>query len=83
MSSEVKEALVEHQWPGNIRELENVIERAVNITRSNILSIEDLPSNFYSQSSTATINKINRELTLIEQNEKSTIIEGLINVMET
>ncbi|NLP30381.1 MAG: sigma 54-interacting transcriptional regulator [Clostridiales bacterium] len=78
ISSEVKEALVEHQWPGNIRELENVIERAVNITRSNILSIEDLPSNFYSQSSTATINKINRELTLIEQNEKSTIIEGLI-----
>jgi transcriptional regulator with GAF, ATPase, and Fis domain len=30
-------------WPGNIRQLENVIERAVVITSSNSLLIEDLP----------------------------------------
>ena len=30
-------------WPGNIRQLENVIERAVVITSSNSLLIDDLP----------------------------------------
>ncbi|NLY71425.1 MAG: sigma 54-interacting transcriptional regulator [Clostridiales bacterium] len=78
MSSEVKEALVEHQWPGNIRELENVIERAVNITRSNIITMEDLPPNFHTNSTTTANNQRDRKLSLIEQNEKSTIIEGLI-----
>ncbi len=32
-----------YSWPGNIRELRNVIERAVALTRSNQLSVEDLP----------------------------------------
>lgn len=30
-------------WPGNIRQLENVIERAVVITSSNSLMVDDLP----------------------------------------
>jgi len=36
-------ALVEYGYPGNIRELENIIERAVTLTRSKELMIRDLP----------------------------------------
>ncbi|MEY3459079.1 MAG: Transcriptional regulatory protein ZraR, partial [Planctomycetota bacterium] len=37
------EALELHSWPGNIRELENVIERAVVLAESEIVSLHDLP----------------------------------------
>src|SRR5262249_36324783 len=37
------EALKEYPWPGNIRELRNVIERAMIVSRESVLQIE-LPS---------------------------------------
>jgi DNA-binding NtrC family response regulator len=37
------EALQEYDWPGNIRELENMIERLVVLTRDETLSVEHLP----------------------------------------
>lgn len=37
------EALNKYSWPGNIRELENAIEFAVNMETGNILSISSLP----------------------------------------
>jgi formate hydrogenlyase transcriptional activator len=37
--SETMEALVRYHWPGNIRELQNVIERAVIISRSPVLNV--------------------------------------------
>lgn len=37
------ETLIEYNWPGNIRELQNVIERAINISESNLISYADLP----------------------------------------
>lgn len=37
------DALKAHQWPGNIRELENVIEHAFVLENTNQLSLESLP----------------------------------------
>lgn len=37
------EKLLTYSWPGNIRELRNVIERAVTLTRHNTLTVQDLP----------------------------------------
>jgi formate hydrogenlyase transcriptional activator len=37
--SETMEALVRYHWPGNIRELQNVIERAVIISKGTMLSV--------------------------------------------
>ena len=36
-------ALKKHVWHGNIRELENVVERAVYVTRSSLIDLESLP----------------------------------------
>ncbi len=41
---EVLERLVEYDFPGNVRELSNVIERAVALTRRPLIGIADLPA---------------------------------------
>lgn len=42
ISLHVKKALMEYDWPGNIRELENTIERAVVLSKGNEIEKEDL-----------------------------------------
>ena len=44
MANEVKTKLIEYDWPGNIRELENVIEHSVAVSVGNRITITDLPS---------------------------------------
>ena len=46
LSREAKDALIKHQYPGNVRELENAIEAAVVLTRNEAIGIEDLPLAF-------------------------------------
>jgi two-component system response regulator AtoC len=41
---EAIDRLVSHHWPGNIRELENVIERTILFCESNMIRIIDLPA---------------------------------------
>ncbi|MCK4401188.1 sigma-54-dependent Fis family transcriptional regulator [bacterium] len=43
MLPEVVQILMKYNWPGNIRELENVIERAVILEDGDIIAIESLP----------------------------------------
>jgi two-component system response regulator HydG len=47
-SSKAALRLVRHDWPGNIRELESVIERAVLFCRGSVLSHGCLPEDFQS-----------------------------------
>ncbi|MEW5784371.1 MAG: sigma 54-interacting transcriptional regulator [Bacillota bacterium] len=42
-SSKVLEILVEYHWPGNIRELENVVERMVVTSDQPIIDVDTLP----------------------------------------
>lgn len=43
ISSEAMKAIIDYNWPGNIRELQNIIEQAVVICKENEIGIEDLP----------------------------------------
>jgi len=42
-SLEVLDCFRDYSWPGNIRELRNVIERAVALSRSEVIELTDLP----------------------------------------
>lgn len=43
VSREAWDLLIRYDYPGNVRELENIIERAVVICRGSLLTLEDLP----------------------------------------
>ena len=42
LSSEAQQTLLAHSWSGNIRELQNCIEKAVILSDGNILEVQDL-----------------------------------------
>ena len=42
-SEEAMYAFMNYDWPGNIRELQNMIERAVALSKSEIINVDELP----------------------------------------
>lgn len=44
----VSELFYNSDWPGNIRQLENVIEYCVNMSENEVITMSDLPSDFLS-----------------------------------
>ena len=53
ISHEAISLLMEHDWPGNIRELENVIERAVALEATPTILPDSLPTHFRPQGASA------------------------------
>ena len=44
VTPDVMEILMSYDWPGNIRELENLIERAVVLTKTKLIARDNLPA---------------------------------------
>lgn len=44
ISKEAVDLLLKYNYPGNVRELENIIERTVVLARKNLITVNDLPS---------------------------------------
>jgi len=81
VTDDVMEILVSYDWPGNIRELENLIERAVVLTKSKLISRKNLPPFLLaSQEETSAVASVNNELNLkenIQTFQKKAIISAL------
>ena len=59
LSDDTMKKIMNYDWPGNIRELENSIQRAIVVSRNDVLTIENLP-----------IPKINDDKTEVKQSNK-------------
>ncbi len=55
LSPEVIDFFFSYPWPGNIRELENLIERVTILTPHDIVSLRDLPANMRAADHTAVV----------------------------
>ena len=77
VSPETLSALENHSWPGNIRELENTIERSVALAFGKVISLYDLPPNLQQAAPNGADSlKTGQRLTLKEL-EKKYILESL------
>lgn len=80
ISTEAKELLLQYDWPGNLRELKNVIKRMVLLTPTDTAEVDALPEdmiisiNQTPRPSSTDLKAIN------EVNEKAMIMETLIKV---
>jgi two-component system, NtrC family, response regulator HydG len=43
VSRDALSRLIQHRWPGNLRELQNVLEKAVVLTKGSVIEVVDLP----------------------------------------
>lgn len=57
LSPEVVDFFTAYHWPGNIRELENLIERLTVLTPHELITLRDLPVNMRSVDHTATLKE--------------------------
>ncbi len=58
IDSKVRKLFLHFNWPGNIRELENLIERLVLMTKGDNITIEDIPAELKSQGEAASISQL-------------------------
>jgi len=81
ISDEAMKKLREYSWPGNIRELENVIQRAIVFSQSSLISLEHLPKLQLSEAQEEELNINSTEALNLKEKlnslEKSLIIEAL------
>jgi DNA-binding NtrC family response regulator len=68
-----------YDWPGNIRELENLMERAIVLNKTGILTVKDFPISVASAETEEDINiQVNNDLTEVVDNfEKKIILKAL------
>ena len=85
-SDELIDIFVDYDWPGNIRQLQNTIERMVILARHEILTKEDLPADIKKQIEKKTPQKTEKEVKFtrklqlpktVEEIEKQAIIDAL------
>ena len=76
IASHAMEALVGYPWPGNIRELQNLIERAVILTKGNVLQLPALPSNPTVPTEPVTLAEAERDHILNALRESHWVVGG-------
>ena len=55
---ETMRVLLDYNWPGNIRELENSIEHAVTLSKSDRIFVSDLPNHLFKHIKTHSTRKV-------------------------
>ncbi len=79
LSDEARGALSGYSWPGNIRELKNLIERAVVLSRGDTITLTDLPDKVL-----ATSRREDQGLTLedLERRHIQLVLEQAVTLEE-
>src|SRR5512139_96552 len=80
ISKEARALLLRHSYPGNVRELENLIERAVVLCRGEVITTQDLPFHLQEERSERQLEFPNIQKSLpesLDAIERDLIIKAL------
>ena len=84
LSDEVKEAFKQHEWYGNIRELENILEHGICFAKDEYIRLEDLPEYFFKADIMGNKDQIdlekNRTLDELKLDFEKNVIENKIKL---
>jgi transcriptional regulator of acetoin/glycerol metabolism len=72
IDEQARQALTNYHWPGNIRELENILERAASVCEGSIITYQELPAVIFPEG-----NLSPEKIPMIKQTEMSLILEVL------
>jgi PAS domain S-box-containing protein len=67
VSVEVAACLLRHEFPGNVRELENIIEQAFVLRRCGLIELEHLPPEFRTKPTSGSEGLQSRNLRILEK----------------
>lgn len=70
LAKKALETLMEYNWPGNVQELQSVLERAVSLSPKQVIQLKDLPLSFEKKSKTSK----NRHLFSLQEIEREHIL---------
>jgi DNA-binding NtrC family response regulator len=68
---QVREALEKYSWPGNIRELENLLERAYILENSELLTPESFPVELFEHETSSAVLPLGTDGSLSEARRKA------------
>lgn len=72
----VMNLMVNYKWPGNIRELQNVIEYSVNMSSSSIITLDTIPNRIKRVERSEEVI-LDNDITTLEELERKEIIKAL------
>ncbi len=78
LTREARDALLKFDYPGNVRELENIVERAVVLTRGDVIDLEDLPLSLHEVGAGAAIAPAGSLPAELETLERRMIEDALV-----
>ena len=77
VSKEALAILMKYNWPGNIRELENVLERAIILSKSDTIIPEDFPEFLISPKEGVVVTDATGLKDALKEPEKNIILQAL------
>lgn len=81
ISSYGLEVLMEYDFPGNVRELENIIERGVALESSNIILPENLMLSIHRRNQQQPVEKFEQPLFVAAMNENELFERGMEDIL--
>lgn len=78
IDKKVINVLTQYDWPGNIRELQNTLERAVNFSQGSTLTLDDLPSDIKTTNTQKTISTTKSHFSM--ESYESEMIKNLLKL---
>lgn len=78
MDDKAKEAFLQYEWPGNLREMGNIMERCVILAEQKVITLEDLPQTMKNPQNHQQTVEVGKSVSLSQIEEAH-----IIKVLET